>query len=868
MKREPRADIERELAFHLEMGVRELMAQGMSEPDARAAAARRFGDYIGPREACIKIHERRRRRMTRTAYFSELKQDIVYALRTLRRAPVFTLVAVSTLALGIGANSAIFSVVNSVVLQALPYTDADRLYRVRTLYPDGTPYALSAPDFMSIRQDSQALEQVEAYSGGVLTMVGQGEPVEIPGAEVSDGLMPMLGFTMAHGRGFLRDDHEVGRERVLVLDHGFWLRQFGGERSVVGRKIILGGEPATIVGVLSPGQRLPMKAEMYAPLPYDEAFSASTAIDRRGEFLAVIARAREGVTAERVEQDMRRIGSALQQAFPDTNKRQTFTAIPLQDLVVGDVRTPLLMLLGAVGFVLLVACANVANLLLARASARQEEIAVRAALGAGKGRLFRQLITESVVLGLMGGVAGLAIAYAATNALVAAQPGDIPRLDEVGINPTVIWFTLGVSLATSLLFGALPALQATGHTLTQTLRQGGRGGTGSGGGHRARAALVVTEMALAVVLLTGAGLLIRTFIELTRPPDGVHLADGLTFRMTFQGASYANAASTRTAVTAMEERVRALPGVTAVASTTTLPLAGLGSLVGFEVEGAPPPPPDVNAEIAMASATPSYFSTIGTTLLRGRTFTDRDIVGTQPVVVMNEAGERRWFNGDNAVGRFVVINGTRTEVIGVMADIAQSDRREAVMPAVFAPFAQRTTRNVRMVVRAQGDALAQIPAIRAELRSLDPNIAMQAPMPLTQLVEDSVAAPRFYTSLLALFAGVAIILAATGIFGVMSYAVAERTREIGIRMALGAPTGAVVRMVLGRAVALALGGAILGLAGAFAVGRVIQDQLYGVTLVDPLTIASVLGVLMLSAVVAGVLPARRAAHVDPSDALR
>ncbi len=436
------------------------------------------------------------------------------------------------------------------------------------------------------------------------------------------------------------------------------------------------------------------------------------------------------------------------------------------------------------------------------------------------------------------------------------------------MNSTVIWFTLGVSLATSLLFGAIPALQATGRTLTQTLRQGGRGGTGAKGGHRARAALVVVEMALAVVLLTGAGLLIRSFVELTRPPDGVHLADGLTFRMTLQGAAYGNGAAIRTAVTTMEERVRAIPGVTAVASSTTLPLGGLGSLVGFEVEGAPPPPPDVNAEIAMASATPNYFSAIGTTLLRGRTFNDRDIAGTQPVVVMNEAGERRWFNSSNAVGRFVVINGTRTEVIGVIADFAQKDRRTNVAPYVFAPFAQRTTRSVRMVIRAKGDPLAHIPTIRAELRSFDPNIAMQTPMPLTQLVDDAVAAPRFYTSLLALFAGVAIILAATGIFGVMSYAVAQRTREIGIRMALGAPTGSVVRMVLGRALALALGGAVLGLAGAFAVGKVIQDQLYGVTLIDPLTISAVIGVLMLSAIIAGVMPARRAAHVDPSDALR
>ncbi len=806
--------------------------------------------------------------MTKTAYFSELRQDIVYAFRLLRRAPMFALIAVGTLALGIGANSAIFSVVNSVVLRPLPYAEADRLYTVRTVYPDGTQYELSPPDFMSVRADSEVFEQVEAYGGTMLTLLGEGDPVEVPGAEVSDGLLSMLGFGMAAGRGFVVDDHTPGRARVVVLDHGFWLRQFGGDGAVVGRPLTLGGQSATVVGVLAQGARLPFKADLYVPLEYDESFSAATSTGRRGEFLAVLGRARGDSRPERVEQDLRRIGGVLQQAFPETNERLTFAATPLQDVVVGEVRTPLLMLLGAVGFVLLVACANVASLLMARASARQEEMAVRAAMGAGTGRLVRQLVTESVVLGVIGGTAGLALAYGAVQVLISAQPGNIPRLDEVGINQAVIWFTLALSLITSLLFGVMPALQATGRTLTDALRQGGRGGSGGRAGHRARAALVVGEMALAVVLLTGAGLLIRSFVELSRPPEGVHLADGVAFRMTLQSATYPNAAAVRNAVTTLEDRVRALPGVTAVASTTTLPLTGRGNLSGFAVEGAPPPPPDVNAEIAVSSATPDYLATIGTTVREGRTFTVHDNENAPRVVVMNEAGARRWFEGQDPVGRFVLINGNRTEVIGVIADVAQHDRREAVAPAVVAPFAQRTTRTIRMVVRAQSDPLAQMPAIRAEVRAFDPTIALMTPIPLTELVDNAVATPRFFMSLLTLFAGVAILLAATGMFGVMSYAVAQRTREIGIRMALGAPVGTVVRMVLGRAIALALAGAVLGLAGAFTLGRVLADQMYGVALVDPATITLVLGVLLLSAILAALLPARRAARVDPADALR
>ena len=864
---EPRADVEHELTFHLDMRVRELMAQGLPEREARETALRRFGDYDGPRRECVEIDERQKVRMTRPAYFKELKQDIGYAVRMLRRAPVFTLVAVSTLALGIGANSAIFSVVNGVVLQALPYPNADRLYRVRTLYPDGTPYSLSAPDFMSVRQDARFLEQVEAYGGVTFTLLGQGDPLEVQGAGVSDGLFSMLGFQMLQGRPFAPDDHQPGRDNVVVLTHGFWQRQFGGDPSVVGRTLNLGGRAQTVIGVLSENASLPLKVDVFGPLLYDNSFSASTATNRRSEFLAVMGRAREGASPDAVEQDLRRVGTDLQKYWPNTNGNLTFTSTPLQDYVIGDVRTPLLVLLGAVGFVLLVACANVANLLLARASVRQEEIAVRAALGAGKGRLIRQLMTEAAVLGVIGGAAGLALAYAATQALVSAQPGDIPRLQEVGVNATVVGFTFAIAVGTSLLFGVLPAIHATG-TLTQALREGGRGGGSGRAGHRARAALVVAEMALAVVLLTGAGLLIRSFVQLTKPPSEVQLDHGVTFRMALQGPSYRDAAQVQARVASLEERLRTVPGVTAVAVTTALPLIGVGSVVDFQVVGAPPPPPDVNAEIGMASATPEYFKVIGIGIVKGRGFTSSDVAKSPLVAVINEAGVRRWFNGQDAIGKQVIAAGRQWEIAGIVKDLPARDRRQPAAPLLFVPYQQRSTRTVRLVLRTAGDSTAVLPSVRAAIRAIDPDLAMMAPMPLTQLLDDAVARPRFYTSLLVLFAGVALALAATGIFGVMSYAVAQRMREISIRMALGAPAGSVVRMVLGRAVGLAAAGAVVGLAASFALGRVIQDQLFGVTLLDPVTIAGVIGVLLLSATVAGLLPARRASNADPASALR
>ena len=864
---DPQGDVEHELSFHLEMRVRELIEQGLPPDEARRRALRRFGDYAGPRDECVAIDERRRTRMTHADRLADARQDLTYALRMLRRAPGFSLVAVATLALGIGANSAIFSVVHGVLMQALPYRDADRLYRVRTLYPDGTPYSVSAPDFASLRQDVRVFDRVEAYTTLTLAMTGAGEPREVQAAGVTDGLFDLLGLPMLDGRGFTRDDHTPGRGSAVILDHGFWARHFGGI-SVVGRTITLAGRPYAIAGVLAAGATLTVPADLYMPIEYDQSFSPAASDGRRSEFLAVLAHLKPDVDPAAADADLRRVGAALQKQFPQSNGRLTFTSTPLLDVVVGDARTPLVVLFGAVGFVLLVACANVANLLLARASARREEMAVRVALGASRVRLFRQLLTESVVLGLAGGVAGLALAYAGTTALVAAQPADIPRLGEVGLNTTVVIFTLALSVVTGVVFGLVPAFQAAGNTPVQGLRTGGRGGSGSRGGRRLRAGLVVAEISLAVVLLTGAGLLMRSFVKIWRAAEASAAAPAVTLRFSLQGDAYQKAEPVRARVGEILAGLRALPGVTAVAGSTVVPLGLRGSMIGFQVDGGAPPPPNVNMEIAAASVTPEYFTAIGAPIRRGRGLTDQDTEDRPRVGVMNEAAVRRWFPNEEAVGRFVLANGTRVEIVGVVADTRLRDVREPSAPQLFMPYAQRSTRTVRVIVKTANDPMSHVPAIREVFRSIDPNIAIAAVMPFTDLVADSIARPRFYTSMLAIFAAVALVLAAIGVFGVMNYAVSQRLREISIRMALGAHAGGVLRMIVGQALTLAAAGGLVGIIASLVLGRAIQNQLFGVTTSDPITLLSVIGVLITSAAFASFLPAWRAASLDPAGVLR
>ena len=865
---EPAADVDAELAFHVEMRVRELVEQGETPERARSLALQRFGDYQGARDECVAINERRKRTMQRSELMTELKQDVGYAFRMLRRTPAFTAAALLTLALGIGANSAIFSVVHGVLLESLPYRDADRLHALQMLYPDGARYtSLSAPDFMSARQDTQAFEEIEAFDIAPQTLTGIGEPQELSTGVVTAGLFDFLGFQMRSGRTFAADENQPGRNNVAILSHGLWQRMFGGDASALGRPITLSGRSYSIVGVLAPEAQLPYQADLFIPLEFNNTFDASTDRGRRSEFLSVIGRARVGVTAEAIEADLRGVSTRLQSMFANTNGRLFFTSTPVRELIVGDVQRPLFVLLGAVGFVLLVACANVANLLLARGSARHGELSVRAALGAGRARLVRQLVTEAVVLGVAGGVLGLGLAYWGTETLIAAKPADLPRLDEIGLDATVVLFTLGASIFTGLIFGMVPALQATNDHLLRGLQESGRAGGGGRRAHRMRSALVVAEMALAVILLTGSGLLIRSFIELTRVNPGFQPEGAMAIRVTFQGEMYKGGDQVRARVIEIEDRLRTLPGVTAVASGTILPLGGIGSLNDFAIEGAPPPPPNVNQEIAVAGVTPDYFRAIGAPLQRGRLFTDLDHAKAPPVALLNEAAAKKWFPNQDPIGRRVLSGGPR-EVVGIVGDVLQRNPGEPAVAQLFLPYAQRTSRSVRVVVRAQGNALALAPAVRDQIRSLDPNLPLADVLPLDEMVSRSIARPRFYTSLLTLFAAVALALSATGIFGVMSYTVAQQSKEIGIRIALGASTTEVLKNVVGSALALAGIGVAVGVIVALALGRVIRNQLFGVNVFDPITLASVIGVLLASAAIASLLPARRAASVDPMRAFR
>ena len=864
---EPKSDVEAELAFHVEMRIRELIDEGETPERARRLALARFGDYDRARQECVDINERRRRHMVRTEFLAELRQDLGYAVRMLRRTPAFTAAALLTLALGIGANSAIFSVVNGVLLQSLPFRDAGHLHVLQMLYPDGTRYSsLSAPDFMSVRADQRVFEQVEANDTALLTLIGAGEPREITGAFVSGGLFDMLGLTVAMGRSFAAEENQPGRNQVVILSHGFWQRAFGGDAAVLGRTVTAGALACTIIGVTSPDSSLPDAADAYFPLAYDDTYDAATQKARRNEFLNVFARARAGATSPEIDADLKRIGAQLQKAFPQSNAALTFTSTPLRETIVGDVQRPLLVLLGAVGFVLLVACANVANLLLARGSARHGELSVRSALGAGRARLIRQLVTEAILLGFAGGIMGLALAYGGTLALIAARPADLPRIDEIRLDGTVVLFTLGAAVITSLIFGLIPAFQATNAHLLRGLQESGRGHAG-GRSQRLRASLVVAEMAMAVVLLTGAGLMIRSFVALTQVDPGFQPGGAMSLRLSFQGAGYKDGDEVRRRVDQVIERLRALPGVTAVAASNILPLAGAGGMNDFAVEGAPPPPPDVNQEIAVASATPDYFKAIGAPLKRGRLFNDLDQPKSAPVVLINEAGVRRWFPNQDPIGKRVLSGGPR-DIVGVVGDVLQRTPGQPAIPQLFMPYTQRTSRTIRLVVRTEGDPLAIASSVREQIRVLDPNVPLAQAIPLRDMVSRSVARPRFYMSLLTLFAAVALLLSATGIFGVMSYSVAQQSKEIGIRMALGARAIDVLRSVVGRALTLAGIGVVAGVAAALILGGIIRNQLFGVTVFDPATLVTVIVVLLASAALASLLPASRAARIDPVTAFR
>jgi putative ABC transport system permease protein len=799
------------------------------------------------------------------------KQDFLYAVRRLLKAPGFTLVAVLTLALGIGANSAIFSVVNGVLLKPLPYPEADRLVGVYHT-TDGQRAVMSGPNFTDVSRAATSFESAAAISTGRMILTGEGEPTRLAIAEVSASLFSVLRVRPALGRAFNADENTPGRNNLVILSHGLWQQRFGSDPSVIGRRITLDGVSKEVVGVMPAGFSYPSGRDAWLPVDYDEGFVTK---QRGAWYLSVVARLKPGVTPQQSAAEVEAIGRNLARQYPDANAEIGMTTYPLLEAMVGNIRPSVMILLGAVGFVLLIACTNVANLLLARAATRETEMAVRTALGAGRARLVRQLLTESVLLSLVGAGFGLLLAVWGVELLTNLKPQGIPRLDNVRIDGVVILFTIAVGVVTGVLFGLVPAFAAT-RGLSATLKESGRGAVTSRSAGRVRGALVVTELALAVMLLVGAGLLMRSFIKLQAVDPGFKVDPALTFDLTLPDARYKEMEQQIAFYDQLLPRLRGLPGVQAASAVMGLPLAGLDFIISFEVAGRPPVPPAQQPAMQVRVATPEYFSTLGIPLKRGRMFTEDDRLQSPKVVLITEAAAKQYFPSEDPIGKTIKLGWGRGpgkpraggEVVGIVGDIKAEGLDEPNPPQIYMPLRQWPVSFMTVVLKTSVPPTSLTEAARAQVAAIDPNLPLSNIGTLDAIVAKSISQQRFYMTLLSVFAAVALVLAAIGIFGVLSYAVSQRTREIGIRMALGAQERTVIGLVVRQAMALVAAGVVAGTLLALYLSQTMTKMLFSVRPTDPATFVSVAAVLAGVALLASYLPARRATRVDPIVALR
>lgn len=801
--------------------------------------------------------------------------DLRYAARNLSKSAGFTAVAVLTLAIGIGANTAIFSVVNAVLLRPLPFPEPDRLVRVYE-NDEAVRGTASPPNFVDWQRDNSVFESMGAYVQTAVALTGVGEAKRVAGSAVTGDFFSVLRTTPMLGRAISPAETVEGQERVVVLSHGVWQRFFGADPGILERTVQLEGREYTVIGVMPPGFEYPSGAHLWVPLPFSEE---DLATQRGAHYLDVIARLAPGVTVEQASTQMAAIARRLELRYPDTNTGSNALARGLHEALVGDVRPALLILLGAVGFVLLIACVNVANLLLARTVGRRRELAVRSALGAGRGRLVRHVLTESVLLALLGGTAGLLFAVLGLQLLLTLPLDGVPRLEDTELDAAVLVFSATVSLLTGLLFGVLPAVKA-GSTpdLTGALKAGGAAVTADRAGGRTRGALVAVEMALAVLLLSGAGLLLKSFVELQRVDPGFNPRSILTFDMPLPRARYAEPQQSRAFFAGLNQRIEALPGVESVAGVFGLPLSGFNYTISVEkLDGGPAyENPGEERYTQVRIITPDYFRTMEIPLRAGRALANSDRAGTQPVVVVNEsAAKLLWPGGDPLghtfeLGTTLGLGGVRVggTVVGVVADIKHYGLAEEARPEVFAAHSQFPVDYMTMTVKTSVPPQSLVAAIREQVREMDSELPLDQVKTMEEWVAASVAQPRFYMLLLGIFAVSALFLAAIGIYGVLAYAVRQRSNEIGIRRALGARAGDVVRMVVGTAMALAGGGLVAGLLASFALTRILSGLLYGVSATDPWTFAGVALLLGAVALIASLIPAQRATRVDPMVALR
>ncbi|HEX6536386.1 MAG TPA: ABC transporter permease [Gemmatimonadaceae bacterium] len=809
-----------------------------------------------------------------------LLEDVRHALRRLRHAPAFTTVVVITLALGIGANSAIFSLVDTILLSPLPYRAPGELVTIQHHYPSiGLDAPVSAPGFRDYRDRTRSFSHVAVERQWSANLTGIGDPQRLRGGKVSGDFFAVLGVGAALGRTILPDEDAAGRDHVVVLSDGLWKRLYGAKRDAVGATMSLNGEPYRIVGVMPPSFRDFWSAdvELWTPIALDPALF--TPGNYTNEWLDLTARLRPGVTADAAAREMRAFADRLKHQYPDQFAPDwTLRVVSLDQLATGKIRPALLVLLGAVGFVLLIACANVANLLLARAAARGREVAIRTALGARRRDIVRQLLTESVLLSLAGGTLGLALAYWTVRSLVALNPGNIPRVAELRVNGTVVLFTLVVSVATGLLFGLAPALQAPSGDLRRTLSDaGGRGGTTDRGGRRLRRALVVSEIALALVLLTGAGLLIKSFARLSGVDPGFDPRDVLTFNLSLPATRYPNDTVRRVFFDRVIPAIAAVPGVKAVGGTSGMPFSGSWSTGSYNVEGYQPPPNGNGPWGDIRIITPGFPQALHLPLRRGHLFTDLEASGAGRVALVDEEFVRRYYrHGEDPIGRRIWFGpstpDTSTRFITIVGVVGHS-KEEALdaesRPQLYLPYAQTSDIDfLDIAVRTSGDPMRYVGAIRRAVQGVDPDQPLARIRSLDEMVSASMGQRRLSVVLLGVFAGIALLLATIGIYGIMSYSVTQRAREMGIRVALGARTADVLGLVLRQGMMLALVGVAAGLAGSLALTRLIASQLYAVRATDPATFATVALLLSAVAFVACMLPARRATRVDPVEVLR
>jgi len=795
----------------------------------------------------------------------------------LLKAPGFTLIAVLTLALGIGANSAIFSVVDTVLLRPLPFPNPDQLAMIwgnSKSEPDAK-YTDSFPDFFDYRDQSQSFSAMAAYTGAGSVLTGAGEAQELGGVAVAGDIFSVLGVSPMLGRGFTAEELKAGG--VVIFSHGLWQRAFGSDPKVVGQQVSLAGRSHTLTGIMPPGWQFPLQGEIrehsdyIAPL---EPLVATEVPRRESHFLRLIGRLKPGVTAGQAESELKPIAARMAQQFPDTNTDRGVRVIPLLEDVVGEVRPALLILLGAVALVLLIACANVANLLLARAAARSREIGIRTALGASRTLIVRQLLAESFLLALLGGIGGLLLAWWGVDVLGAVGPRDVPRIADVHVNTSVCFFTFGLAIVSTLAFGLVPALQVSRPNVSNSLQQGSKGSTGGVHGTRVRALLVVSQVSLSLLLLAGAGLLIKSFFNLRGTSPGFDPSRLLVLEQVIPRVKYPEPDQHRRFYDQLLPKFAAIPGVEAVGGANPLPFSGNDSGAAFYIAGQPPIAPGNRPDASHLSVTPGYFNAMRIPLRSGRDFDQRDTDKSPFVVMINETFARRFLPNVNPIGQVVVLDrGSQgelpMEVVGVVGDTKHEELGEVPRPEFYQPFLQYPNRRVWITLRLASANLSGVDiAVRRAVQSIDPDVFVPQLKPMTSMLAQNLAQPRFNMMLLGIFAAVAMVLAAIGIYGVIAYSVAQRTREIGIRMALGAQRTQMLSMVLRQSLSVVLLGLVLGLVAAFAATRLLASMLYGVGANDVLTYATVVMLLSVAALLASYIPARRAMKVDPMIALR